>query len=994
MGTSRLVLSVLVVAFAAGPLWSQTASSAPAYPVEPGNLAVLAGQYRDRGSAGLDDMKALSAHVATKFAADNAAGKVDWDKWLHLVTVTGPHVGAAAQTAMADDLRQKLASKAETTAGLAEAKAIAVANALSAFGKGSQACIVAADWVAGSDKYKTATAGGLAQLGSYITDSSDQCKTARSRLVSLVESRFQADAAAVLAVNAGDWCKFIGTLKGELTVEKKAAWATKLHDAYMSTAGNMAARKPGDVRNIFSLLRGVGDKQTCDVIARAVNSGEAWKTWSNTDQSWLVYALSEGAGDSCKSARASITSFVQSKHLADAAAIDKAGYGYWAEVTPILMKDATAEAKAAWAAKLKEALVTNKQGMANLSAKDFGRITGVLRSLGDKDVGQLTASFLSESNAWQDWKPSEIVLAIESIWYEKGATVTGARQAVLAYVKDKLLASTETAKKIGLLDWKRLQTGLLKVLTPEVKHLWATRVRDAYVTGSGGAFSKGDLQNIVGILYDLGDSSASQLVMEKINAGSDWQSWAPREIAWLAWALRLDSTDANQKARARLGQHIQQRVLPDDAAVESIPLHYWPLLVTFVEPGPGKDQTAWGQRIVKAFAPQQEVLVQLQVGQLRMLVDAVGYLDRKQVPALVSSYLGNADRRAAVGSSQVARLLVTASSGDRAAMKQLMTDLDKEWDAAHSQKSLSWDECQVIAFAWESMGDAARFKKWAMAAYQAAVGSEAARAAADQRMLMVTSYLLEKLGDVGKGQGDASFASALAGLVQKGAVKDDYWMDPLSLAMPLGTKETRKTVEDQLLDAQGNVRLVVAKIMAWAYRKAGQEKDWTKLVDGKIGTASSADQKAMWLVAKGFNESILPQKVEILRAKPHLDKALATAESADAKLAVLCELALYYREMSRPQLAVDMLDSVKQQFQGDQLARLELLQRQMKAEVEIAAARESRAKALGAAAADRSLLRYYQSRLELAQKSGDEAKAARLSRAIADLEAKLQGSAE
>ena len=107
----------------------------------------------------------------------------------------------------------------------------------------------------------------------------------------------------------------------------------------------------------------------------------------------------------------------------------------------------------------------------------------------------------------------------------------------------------------------------------------------------------------------------------------------------------------------------------------------------------------------------------------------------------------------------------------------------------------------------------------------------------------------------------------------------------------LGTTTTRQVLQNEVVDADGNPRLVVIKILAFIYRDAGFKAwtTWQTFLDSKIA-ASGGDTKACWMLGKAFTESVSNPSGNpkiFLRGKEWMDSALATATSASFRLVVL-----------------------------------------------------------------------------------------------------------
>jgi hypothetical protein len=206
----------------------------------------------------------------------------------------------------------------------------------------------------------------------------------------------------------------------------------------------------------------------------------------------------------------------------------------------------------------------------------------------------------------------------------------------------------------------------------------------------------------------------------------------------------------------------------------------------------------------------------------------------------------------------------------------------------------------------------------------------------------------------------------------------------------LGTSETRQLLRDDLLDAEGMPRLGAAKLLAWAYRDAGEMAGWRKFVDERLAAATGNDAKALWSVVRAYTEAIRPKTPEPARSLEGLNAALVMAESERVRMVVLEEVVQFYREREARLAAVELVESVKGQFGAESAAALASLQESLRRED---AARKAEA-AKRQAAADRvrnaSHLRYLRSCLAAARASGDAEAAASLEKAVRETEALLK----
>jgi hypothetical protein len=350
-----------------------------------------------------------------------------------------------------------------------------------------------------------------------------------------------------------------------------------------------------------------------------------------------------------------------------------------------------------------------------------------------------------------------------------------------------------------------------------------------------------------------------------------------------------------------------------------------------------------------------------------------------------------ADEAAALPSTspeELARLMRGMAASDRRAAGLVIEEAEKVWQAADARKPLALDILEPVVGCYVRLGDTEKAQAWAMKAYVAMVGSEAARASVSPADLARLADLLGQASLTGEGKGFPGYAAVLARFAVEGTLEVK---DPVLLADPLGTDEARKVLRDVLVDSHDQPRLAAAKILAVAYQRAEESGAWRSLLEDKISTGAG-DIKALWLAAKAYTDTLVTDPPNPLRRKMWLDAALAAASSEPVRVAVLEEFVDFYRSVQRPGLGAELLESVAHQFGAEAAAKLDRLRSDLVKEE--AARQEAVAQALAAAAEIRrqATLEYYQQRLTEAQVTGDAAGATRLKAAITELqkEAKSQ----
>lgn len=180
-------------------------------------------------------------------------------------------------------------------------------------------------------------------------------------------------------------------------------------------------------------------------------------------------------------------------------------------------------------------------------------------------------------------------------------------------------------------------------------------------------------------------------------------------------------------------------------------------------------------------------------------------------------------------------------------------------------------------------------------------------------------------GLTGNGRGHFLYALALVNLACSETL---VYRDPAILAEPLGTEETREVLENALANAQDLPHLALAKVLAAAYRRAGELLPWRLSLEERI-EASEGDSRALWLAVKGYTETLVTEPPSPLRRYPWLKEALEAVESEAVRLAVAEEVVGFYRDLGRPGVAAEFLEGLQPQLGQEAAAKIERLRTEL-----------------------------------------------------------------
>lgn len=401
---------------------------------------------------------------------------------------------------------------------------------------------------------------------------------------------------------------------------------------------------------------------------------------------------------------------------------------------------------------------------------------------------------------------------------------------------------------------------------------------------------------------------------------------------------------ARQSERAAVIESVQSGLLSDSSASVKVSLAQWKELVRLLRGElSAESRKGWAAKIRSAYAADDAALLGLSLSQVRDLVGVLEMLGEHDTAGqLAWQWFESHHEDDGLSAGALASLASRGlQSARRSAAEKLaiLEGLDKEWLAEDARVPFSASECGMIGRLWRLSGRAAKAREWAMRGYANSLGSEEAREAATSQTLTTVSYMLIDYGLTGRGKGHPAFAEVVARLGREGRLEAG-WMQFYSA--PLGTADDRKVVRESLLDASGNPRLAVSKVLSLAYRSGGAEEfgQWLEyLAERATAADATGDGQSLWLLCKADAEPLVPRRRNVIRAKWWLDKALASAESERGRALALAELSGFFRELDARQAAIDVIDSVRDQFTTEAVVDLLVLRQQLQGEQQTAAAR-------------------------------------------------------
>ena len=117
---------------------------------------------------------------------------------------------------------------------------------------------------------------------------------------------------------------------------------------------------------------------------------------------------------------------------------------------------------------------------------------------------------------------------------------------------------------------------------------------------------------------------------------------------------------------------------------------------------------------------------------------------------------------------------------------------------------------------------------------------------------------------------------------------------------------------------QGDLRLDIARTLAWSYAFKGKLDVWRKFLEDRLAsTGVTGDTKARWLLIRGYSELLGTADPSPARAKQWLDAAMEAAASPTMKAAIIGVTARGYAEAEQFQEGSAFLDGINDQIKGE-----------------------------------------------------------------------------
>jgi hypothetical protein len=327
------------------------------------------------------------------------------------------------------------------------------------------------------------------------------------------------------------------------------------------------------------------------------------------------------------------------------------------------------------------------------------------------------------------------------------------------------------------------------------------------------------------------------------------------------------------------------------------------------------DRAKWLARIEDLYV-KAETTPDLDADDVRNLSVAMDQLGSDEALDVVYDWAQQEDgqslRAAPPGRSAYLALLAADDPARAAAM---LAELEPVWEAAAASGTLSWADHGKVTRVWRRFGDKEKAQLWAQRTLLTTFGNEAQRREnAGMLALNEVGYLLSITGQIDRNSSYETYADAFLKAAEKGEL-DLAWRNPDHMAAPLTSAKAAQRARTALVDASGQARPMVAKILAVAYRDLGRLDELETYVESQLDQPDvAADTKATWLLARGCVEGAQSDEYAPLAGRTWFQQAFVTANDPNLRLMAIGEIALAYAELEHYQTAYQLIDSVSHQF--------------------------------------------------------------------------------
>ncbi|HOE67947.1 MAG TPA: hypothetical protein PLO62_15615, partial [Candidatus Hydrogenedentes bacterium] len=518
-----------------------------------GKLASFSGKLAGEEEAAKQARLRLAAEVAKRLGDPELVAKTSTYAWRDLVGSLKEDLSETARAEWATKLRT-----AFSAADLKAADVNRVSETLRRLGDPNDATFVA-QWVGKNGIPKDADTGILSGFATSLSEGdAETVVQARRTLAAEIASRLK-DPEVVAKTKVYIWCGMTLVMAKNFNENECADWAAKLRATFSATD-----LEAWDVERVSGALQKLGDPNNATFTAQWVGKNGIPKDADNQVLVAFAKRLSTGDEESIRQARQTVVSEITTR-LGDVESVVKSGTHTWYSMAITLAKTLDENVRAEWATKLRAAF-----GAADLNVSDLGRMSGALKTLGDKNPTTFVAGWMETHPAWRNWSLKEQI-ALSGTLDLVSEVGKAAGEKLAAAITAKYTADLSIVQQLNWGEWRALARRLAPSLQGEIKQQLIGKVRE----GAGGKELKyADWKNVHETLAQLGDGDVVGFLAGWTDRASSWQEWKANELADLAGQLKGEA-EAVKAARSKVIDRVAVKYLADATAIREVGANTW-----------------------------------------------------------------------------------------------------------------------------------------------------------------------------------------------------------------------------------------------------------------------------------------------------------------------------------------------------------------------------------------------------------------------------------
>jgi hypothetical protein len=762
-------------------------------------------------------------------------------------------------------------------------------------------------------------------------------------LAGQIHSRYITGSDALSRGTPEQWRWLSEHCRGALDKAEKAAWRKAIRESFGTTEkiGSLAGDQLAEVGRALHAL-GDPDSLKFMVTAGKARKAEVWRHMGSLGIQAIASRLGNDGND--LKLKKGLASFLIDESLASEKAARNLSYSHgvrhWEILTRRLAGAVDANSQGLWVKRLRDMYV-DANGFSDRRLQDVVSLVRAMETLGQADTLDVAAQWLGSQGSLTDKEKGRLLKLVHH--YKDTARDGGGK-----------IASKNVAE-------------LAAKLRGQGEKLAAARLSAAWINGKSN-------------LSDLDPVAVPSLVAGLRNAGAE-----------------------GLRAERKMPDALTNQVLNDPEKIRAVDAEHWGGIVRCIKGRRTAPQrSALASKIWDAFRRGNELPMELDRDDMRHLVYVVRQLDRRKGAQCAARWFQNYDELQwddPAGEAMYARdavvyaYAVVSSKAEVGGfdIKEKLTELEPLWENAYRSAKLSYGRCKQLAWFYWWRKDRKKAQLWLDRAYKIQIARSKSPEGISTRGVV---NLARQLGAPAFGgtRGGKSFPQFTDLLIQHVTEGKTLPAESLMvLARPCSTDASRESLQSELWDVEGRLRLDLAKVLSRAYRLDRRLGEWAKHVDEKIKQATG-DRKAQWLLVKADIQALIPRRIDLRRGRQQVTQALAAALSRETRVKAVEELVARYCASGRPtgfKAAEQVLKSIKPQFdESGQSALADIMSEiaSKRAAMERSQARRALQHAYSRKAAE---LRYCKAKLARAQAMEDSRAASRLQTRIDQLNAEL-----